>query len=305
MASFLIRRLLLAFGVLFAVSIVSFTLLQVAGDLAQAIAGESATSADVEAARKNYGLDRPFLVRYLEWAAQALRGDLGLSYFSREPVGSMIFDRMPVTVILGLAGIAFALTLSLPLGVAAAMRPNSWLDRICLALAVVGQAMPSFWLALVLIIVFGLQLRWLPISGTGTWQHFVLPAVVLGYSATPALMRLTRTGMMEVLGSDYIRSARAKGLRWPEIVGVHALRNAMIPVVSLAAVQLGFMLGGSVIVEAVFALHGVGHLAYISISRADFPVVQGIVLVFCGIFVVLTLLGDLLNAALDPRIRLS
>jgi peptide/nickel transport system permease protein len=185
------------------------------------------------------------------------------------------------------------------------MRPNSWLDRICLALAVVGQAMPSFWLALVLIIVFGLQLRWLPISGTGTWQHFVLPAVVLGYSATPALMRLTRTGMMEVLSSDYIRSARAKGLRWPEIVWVHALRNAMIPVVSLAAVQLGFMLGGSVIVEAVFALHGVGHLAYISISRADFPVVQGIVLVFCGIFVVLTLLGDLLNAVLDPRIRLS
>ena len=304
MASFLLRRLLLAFGVLFAVSIVSFTLLQVAGDLAQAIAGESATAADVEAARKNYGLNRPFLVRYLEWAGQALRGDLGLSYFSREPVGSMIFDRMPVTVILGLAGIAFALTLSLPLGVAAAMRPNSWLDRICLALAVVGQAMPSFWLALVLIIVFGLQLRWLPISGTGTWQHFVLPAVVLGYSATPALMRLTRTGMMEVLGSDYIRSARAKGLRWPEIVWVHALRNAMIPVVSLAAVQLGFMLGGSVIVEAVFALHGVGHLAYISISRADFPVVQGIVLVFCGIFVVLTLLGDLLNAALDPRIRL-
>lgn len=305
MAAFVVKRLLLAVLVLATVSLISFSLLQLSGDLAQTIAGESATAADVEAARRAHGLDQPFLVRYLDWLARALRGDLGLSYFSREPVGAMIFQRMPITATLGISAIVVAIIVAVPLGIIAALWPNSWIDRGALAIAVVGQAMPSFWLALQLIVVFGLMLRWLPISGTGTWQHFLLPAVVLAYNAMPAIMRLTRTGMLEVLGSDYIRTARAKGLSWGTIIRRHALRNAIIPVISLAAVQLGFLLAGSIIVEVVFALHGVGYLAWISISRSDFPVVQGIVLTFCLVYVALTLAADLVNAMIDPRIRLS
>ncbi len=305
MGTFVIKRLVLALLVLITISLISFTLLQLAGDLAQAIAGDSATAADVEAARVAHGLDRPFLVRYWDWLVAALHGDLGLSYFSKEPVVGMIMKGLPITGVLGLSAIVVALLIALPLGIVAALYPNSWIDRLSLTLAVVGQAMPSFWLALQLIVIFGLQLRWLPISGTGTWQHFVLPTMVLAINAIPAIMRLTRAGMIEVLASDYIRTARAKGLSAFTIVRRHALRNSIIPVVSLAAVQLGFLLGGSIIVEAVFALHGVGHLAWISISRSDFPVVQGIVLMFSLIYVVLTLLADLLNAKLDPRIRLT
>lgn len=305
MLDFILRRLLLAVLVLVTVSAISFTLLQVAGDLAQSIAGDSATIADVEAARRAHGLDRPFIVRYVDWLGAALRGDLGLSFFSREPVVKLIVDGLPITATLGFWAIVVALVIAVPLGILAALRPNSWIDRLALTLAVIGQAMPSFWLALQMIILFGLMLRWLPISGSGTWQHLVMPVMVLALNAVPGIMRLTRAGMIEVLASDYIRTARAKGLgRWM-IVSRHAVRNAIIPVISLAAVQLGFLLGGSIIVEAVFALHGVGHLAWISISRSDFPVVQGIVLMFSLIYVFLTLAADLVNAAIDPRIRLT
>ena len=185
----------------------------------------------------------------------------------------------------------------------AAVRPNSWVDRLALGLSVLGQALPSFWFALILIIVFGLKLRWLPVSGNATWEHFVLPAIALGYYATPAFMRLTRAGMLEVLASDYIRTARAKGLRPMTVLFKHALRNAIIPVVAVAAVQFGFMLGGSIVIESVFSLNGVGYLGWEAISRADFPVVQAIVLILACIYVLLTLLADMLNAVLDPRIR--
>ena len=163
--------------------------------------------------------------------------------------------------------------------------------------------MPTFWFGLILMIVFGLRLGWLPISGTGSWRNYVMPGIVLAFTAIPALMRLTRTGMIEVLASDYIRTARAKGLRARTVVLRHALRNAAIPVVSIAAVQLGFMLGGSVVIEQVFALHGVGYLAWESISKNDYPVVQAVVLVLACIYVLLTLIADLLNAFLDPRLR--
>jgi peptide/nickel transport system permease protein len=168
-----------------------------------------------------------------------------------------------------------------------------------------GQAMPSFWFGLIMIIFFGVYLRWLPISGSGSWAHFVMPTIALGYYATPAFMRLTRSGMLEVLASDHIRTARAKGLRWPKILYKHALRNAIIPVVALAAVQLGFMLGGSIVIESVFAIHGIGYLAWQSIGRSDLPVVQAIVLLLSIIYVFLTFLSDLLNAFLDPRIRVK
>ena len=190
MLVFIVRRLLLAVLVLVTVSAISFTLLQVAGDLAQSIAGDSATVADVEAARRAHGLDRPFIVRYVDWLGSALRGDLGLSFFSREPVVKLIVDGVPITATLGFWAIVLALAIAVPLGILAALRPNSWIDRLALTLAVIGQAMPSFWLALQMIILFGLMLRWLPISGSGTWQHLVMPVMVLALNAVPGIMRL-------------------------------------------------------------------------------------------------------------------
>jgi len=297
------KRLIVAVLVAITVSIISFALLHVSGDLAQSLAGPSATAADVEQVRKAYGFDRPIVVQYVEWIGKALHGDLGESFFLKVPVAELIADRLPVTLTLGICALAFALSLSLPLGVLAAVKPNSWVDRLALGLSVLGQALPSFWFALILMIVFGLKLRWLPVSGSSTWQHFVLPAITLGYYATPAFMRLTRAGMLEVLAADYIRTARAKGLRTMTVLFKHALRNAIIPVVAVSAVQFGFMLGGSIVVESVFSLHGVGYLGWEAISRADFPVVQAIVLILACIYVVLTLLADMLSAVLDPRIR--
>jgi len=301
--AYCLKRTLLAALVALTVSIISFALLHLSSDLAQALAGSSATAADIAQVRQAYGLDRPIIVQYADWIARALRGDFGESFFLKVPVGELIADRLPVTLTLGVCALAFALALSLPLGVAAAVRPNSWLDRLALGLSVLGQALPSFWFALILIILFGLKLRWLPVSGSSTWQHFVLPAIALGYYAAPAFMRLTRAGMIEVLASDYIRTARAKGLRTGSVLFKHALRNAVIPVVAVAAVQFGFMLGGSIVIESVFSLHGVGYLGWEAISRADFPVVQAIVLILACIYVVLTLLADMLSAVLDPRIR--
>ena len=210
---------------------------------------------------------------------------------------------MPVTLTLGLTGLVIALLVSLPLGILAAVRENTALDRVVQMVALLGQAMPSFWLGLILMITFGLQLGWLPISGTGSWQHYVMPGIVLAFSAIPALTRLTRAGMIQAMGSDYIRTARAKGLSRASILLKHALRNAAIPVVAIAAVQLGFMLGGSIVIEQVFALHGVGFLAWESIGKNDFPVVQAVVLVLAVIYVALTMLADLMNAVLDPRLR--
>jgi len=183
------------------------------------------------------------------------------------------------------------------------MREGSALDRAIGLLALLGQAMPGFWLSLVLIIWFGLKLQLLPISGVDTWQGYILPGIVLAFSAIPALLRLTRDGMIDALASDYIRTARAKGLSLTTIVLKHALRNAAMPVVSIAAVQLGFMLGGSIVIEQIFALHGVGYLAWESISKNDFPVVQAVVLLLAVIYIFLTLLADAMNAVLDPRLR--
>jgi peptide/nickel transport system permease protein len=303
MLIYTLKRLGLAVLVMLTVSLISFMLTRVSGDPAIALAGEGANHEEIEFVRIQYGFDRPLIVQYLEWIGRALRGDLGESPYLNQPVTQMIRERIGVTMTLGICALIFAVTLAIPLGILAAIRPNTWIDRIALTLSVLGQAMPSFWFGLIMIIFFGVMLRWLPISGSDTPLHFVMPTIALGYYATPAFMRLTRSGMLEVLASDHIRTARAKGLRWGKILFKHALRNAIIPVVALAAVQLGFMLGGSIVIESVFALHGIGHLAWVSISRSDLPVVQAIVLLLAMIYVVLTFLGDILNAFLDPRIR--
>ena len=303
MFNFLIRRLVVAALVAATVMTLAFILTRLSGDLATSIAGPNATQADIEAIRLAYGLDRPVLSQFFDWVGRALTGDLGESYFFKARVSTLIAERMPVTLTLGLTGLVIALVVSLPLGILAAVRENTGLDRVVQVVALFGQAMPSFWLGLILMITLGLNLGWLPISGTGSWQHFVMPGIVLAFSAIPALTRLTRAGMIQAMGSDYIRTARAKGLSRASILLKHALRNAAIPVVAIAAVQLGFMLGGSIVIEQVFALHGVGFLAWESIGKNDFPVVQAVVLVLAVIYVALTMVADLMNAVLDPRLR--
>jgi peptide/nickel transport system permease protein len=305
MLRFAIRRLALALLVLIAVSIAAFSLVNIGGNVAVSLAGEGARSQDLEMIRKQYGLDQPLPVQYGRWLVRTLQGDLGESLFFKKPVVDLVRERLPVTMILGVLAMSFALLLSVPLGILAALRPNSWIDRLALFIAVIGQAMPSFWFALLLIVWFGVGLRWLPISGSDTWLHFVMPTIALGYYATPAIMRLVRAGMIEVLESDYIRTARAKGLPARTIVFKHALRNAVIPVVALAAVQLGLVLGGSVVIETVFALHGLGFLAWESINQNDLPVVQAVILLLSSIYIILTLLSDLANAWLDPRLRVT
>ena len=300
MLIFLARRALLAMLVTLTVLTVSFMLTRLTGDLAIAIAGPQASQADVEIIRKAYGLDRPLLVQFVNWVTDAATGDLGRSFFYQEDVTKLISARLPVTLTLGLTGLSIAILTAIPLGIIAAMREGTLLDRGIMTIAVIGQAMPSFWLGLTLVIIFGLKLQWFPISGVETWQGFVLPGIVLAFSAIPALMRLTRSGMVDALASDYIRTARAKGLSRAAIVLKHALRNAAMPI---SAVQLGFMLSGSIVIETVFSLHGVGYLGWEAIGKNDFPVVQSVVLFLATVFVVLTLLADLMNAALDPRLR--
>ena len=305
MLSYALKRFAVSILVAITVSIVTFTLLRLSGDPAAAMAGESASEEDIAYVRKHYGFDRSLVVQYADWAVKAVQGDFGESYYLKLPVGEVLRERLPVTMTLGALALGFALLLSIPLGVLAAIRPNSLIDRFALTLAVVGQAMPSFFFALVLILFLSVKWRLLPISGSASWKNFIMPAIALGYYATPAFMRLTRAGMLDVLASDYIRTARAKGLRPFAVLFKHALRNAVIPVVSLAAVQLGFMLGGSIVIEHIFSLNGVGKLAWQSIQRSDFEMMQAIVLVVACLYIVLTYLADLLNAYLDPRIRVG
>ncbi|MDN3718158.1 ABC transporter permease [Roseibium salinum] len=274
---------MLAVVVALTVSFISFSLMFLSGDPAAALAGETASAEDIEAIRALYGFDRPMLVQYWQWLGAALTGDLGESYYFKLPVASLVAERLGVTMLLGVCGISFALLTAVPLGVAAAIRPNSFIDRLSLFLSVAGQAMPSFWFGLILIVVFSIKLGILPPSGATSWKHFVMPTVVLGYYAMPAIMRLTRAGMLDVLSSDYIRTARAKGASEVRVLFKHGLRNAIIPVVSLAAVQMGFMLGGSIVVESIFALHGAGYLAWESIGRNDLPTVQALILIFLDV----------------------
>lgn len=303
MLNFILRRLVIALLVALVVSAISFALIFLSGDPALALAGEGATEADLEVIRRRFGLDRPIPLQYAHWMADALRGDFGDSIYFSQSVVSLLAERFPATLTLGGLAICVALLLSIPLGILAAVRQNSLADRLALTLGTTGQAIPSFWLGLMLIWLFAVNLRWLPVSGSDTWAHFVLPALVLGYYAAPSMLRLCRAGMIDALQSDYVRTARAKGLLPRQVLLGHAIRNAILPVISVGAVEFGFILGGSVVVESVFGIRGIGLLAWESIARDDFPTVQAIILVYAMIYVWLTFLADVINAWLDPRIR--
>jgi ABC-type dipeptide/oligopeptide/nickel transport system permease component len=303
MLTYALKRLALSILVALAASALVFLLLRTSGDVAISLAGEGANAAAIENIRRAYGLDRPLTAQYFDWLGRVLSGDFGHSLYFKSDVFDLVADKCPTTAWLALFSLSFAFVLSLVLGILAAVYAGSWIDKLCLAVAVAGQALPNFFFALILMMVFAVTWRMLPVSGSETWAHFVLPSAALGFFVTPGLMRLVRAGMLEVLASDYIRTARAKGLSRGSIILKHALPNALAPVVALAAVQFGFLLGGSVVIETIFALDGLGYLAYQSISHKDMPVIQAIVTLLAFVYVGLTLIADLANAWLNPRLR--
>ena len=304
MLRFIAGRLIVVLSVGLTLSIVTFFLLNYVIDPAQAIAGEDALFEEIEQIREQYGFDRSITVRYFEWFSGIFQGDLGISYYWNKPVISLLIDRAPETITLALMSVSVTILISIPLGILAALNPNSLIDRIALGIAVTAQAVPNFWLGLIMILIFALAIPIFPVSGDKTLFHFVLPSIVLGASSVPAVMRLMRTGLLDVINADFIRTARSSGFYGWRLVFNHALRNALLTVVSVLAVQLGNKFGGSVITESVFAINGLGRLALESILGADIPTVQILVFVFAIIFLFFNLLADILNAYLDPRLRL-
>ncbi len=306
MTQYFIQRLILAVPVLLGVSIAVFLMMHLLpGDPALAmLAGQSGiTPEDVDRVRRQLGLDQPVPVQYLNYIGRVLHGDFGQSVHSHRPVLEMIGEQAGATIQLALVAMAIAVTLGIILGVISALRQNTWVDTLSMLLALFGVSMPSFWFGLILIYFFSLRLGWLPVTGQGGWQRLILPALALGLDFSAITARLVRANLLEVLRQEYILAARAKGLRDRLVMTRHALRNAMIPVLTIIGLQFGNLLGGAVVIETVFAREGIGRLAVTGILSKDFPLVQGIVLVSAVVYVGINLLIDLSYAALDPRIR--
>lgn len=301
---YVLKRVLLALPVLLGVSVVVFVAIRlIPGDPAQIMAGQAATEEVVRQIRQSLGLDQPLPVQYLYFLRSVVRGDLGRSLFNGAPVVEELRQRFPRTVRLALASMVVASLIGIPAGILAATRHLSWLDTLVMLVALVGVSMPVFWLGLNLILVFSVRLQWLPAFGYETWRHLLLPSFTLGAASAAIVARMTRSSMLEVLGQDYIRTARAKGLAERVVVNRHALRNALIPVVTVLGLQLGTLLSGAVLTETVFAWPGIGRLLVDAVLARDYPIIQGATLLIAATFVALNLAVDLLYGLLDPRIR--
>jgi peptide/nickel transport system permease protein len=285
------------------VSVVVFALVHLSGDPVLLMVSPDAPPDVVATTRQALGFDRPLYEQFARYLGNAAHGDLGVSLRMDRPVTSLILERLPATLQLTLAALIIAVLVAIPAGIVSAVKRGTAVDRLAMAGAVAGQAVPIFWLALLLIALFGVRLRWLPVYGSGSLAHFVLPAVSLSTIIMGRLARLVRSSMLEVLGQDYVRTARAKGLGESRVLAVHALKNASIPIVTLLGLQFAQLLGGAVVTETIFAWPGIGRLVVEAIFNRDFPVVQGVVLVVSLIFVAVNVLVDLSYAVLDPRIR--
>ena len=299
-----LRRLALAIPTIVAAATLVFLLVHVVpGDPVDVMLGESAAPADRAALRQALGLDRPLVAQYGAFLAGLATGDLGRSVVSGEPVARLVAARIPATVELTLGALAVAIAIALPLGLLAAARPGTWIDRGAVAFALLGAAMPSFWLGPLLIIAFAIELQILPVSGRGGLAHLVLPACTLGVGMAAILTRMTRASVLECVGEDYVRTARAKGVGRVRVLARHALANALAPVVTILGLQFGALLAGTVITETIFAWPGVGRLTVEGIQARDYPVLQGCILAIAAGFVLASTLADVVNAALDPRTR--
>jgi len=300
---YILRRLVLLVPLLFGVSILIFlTLRLIPGDPARLALGAEATEDQVQLMRRQWGLDQPLPVQYVFWIGHAVQGDWGRSTVSRVPAGEEIALRLPATLRLAAVSVLIATLLGVGFGVLAAVQHNTWIDRGSMVVALLGVCTPSFWLGLMLILVFSVRLGWLPSFGQGGVDHLVLPSLTLGAAAAALIARVTRSSLLEVMSADYLRTARAKGLAEHAVIARHALRNALIPVLTLLGLEFGGLLAGAIVTETVFAYPGIGLLLVNSIANRDFPVVQPALLLFALQFVLVNLLVDVLYAVVDPRI---
>lgn len=306
MANYVIRRLIQSIGLVFGVSIIVFALVRlIPGDPARAMLSESASAEQVEAMRRELGLDRSIPVQYGVFLRQAVQGDLGTSNFYGEPTVDVLLSHLPATLLLAAAALTFALCIAIPMGVLSAIKRDTVWDYLGMGLALVGQSVPAFWLGLMLVLVFSVYFQLLPSSGIGGPEHLILPAVTLGAYMMSLTTRLVRSGLLDILHEDYVRTARAKGLTGRQVVLGHAMRNMLIPLVTVLGLQLGSLLGGAVITETIFAWPGVGTLVYTAINARDYPLIQAAVLMLSVFFVLINLGVDLLYAYIDPRVHHS
>ena len=304
MPRYILKRLAMLIPVLLGVSIVSFSLLQIVpGDPAVLLAGEDANPEFIQAVRKEYGFDQPLYIQYFRFISRAVRGDFGISIRNREPVINLLKQRFAFTVQLSFLSILVAGAIGLVAGVISATRQYSIFDTLSMVGALFGISMPIFWLGLLLMLIFSVQLRWLPAGGSGEIRHLILPAIALGAASAAVIARMTRASMLEIIRQDFIRTARANGLRETIVIYKHALKNAMIPVVTVFGLEFGYMLGGAVLTETVFSLPGIGRLMVEGIFQRDYAVVQGSMLLVAATFVLVNLMTDVAYAFFDPKIR--
>ena len=303
MKRYIIRRLGYSLISLFLLSVTIFLFVRVTGDPAVLLVEPGASQSDLDAIRQQFGLDRPLWFQYGQFVSSLVRGDFGNSFYYRSPVLDLYLSRLPNSLLLATAAMSFSLLVGIPSGILAAVRVNKWWDSFGKVFALLGLSMPSFWVGLIMILFFSVYLGWLPSSGSGTPLHLVMPAIALGWYFAAAHMRLTRSSMLEVLGSEYVKLARLKGLPEALVIAKHAFKNALIPVLTLAGINLVIMVNVAVVVETVFAWPGIGRLLYEGIAFRDFPVVQATVLLGGSMIVIVNLLVDVLYAVIDPRIR--
>jgi peptide/nickel transport system permease protein len=294
---------LLGLGTLWAASTLAFALTFLSGDPASLMIGDHWTADQIAAFREYMGFDRPFYVQYIDYLGRLVHGDFGRSVRQQAPVTELILERLPATATLAGAAAAIIVAVALPVGILSALRRNSWLDAFVMSGTILAQSMPTFWLGTILILVFGVVLQWFPVSGSGDLQHLILPAVTLATFSAARNARMVRSSMLDILSFDYLRTARAKGLAEGVVIVRHALRNALMPVVTLFGLEIGSLLAGALVTETVFAWPGIGRLTVDSIYARDYPVVQGVVAFSALIFVVANLIVDLSYGLLDPRIR--
>jgi peptide/nickel transport system permease protein len=305
MTQYITRRLGYSLVSLFLLSLTIFLFVRLTGDPAVLFVEPGASQSDLDAIREQFGLDKPIWVQYVSFIASIAQGDFGQSFYYRTPVFELYLSRLPNSLMLALAAMTFSLLIGIPSGILAAVRVNGFWDRAGKVFALLGLSVPSFWIGLVLILFFSVYLEWLPSSGSGTPWHVLMPAFALGWYFAAAHMRLTRSSMLDVLGSEYIKLARLKGLPEALVIAKHAFKNALIPVLTLAGINLVIMINVAVVVETVFAWPGIGRLLYEGITFRDFPVVQGVVVMGGAMIVVVNLVIDILYAVIDPRIRLE
>ena len=304
MLSYLIKRIFSTIPVLIGISLLLFFMLRMLpGDPAQVLAGQMATPEEIENIRHQLGLDRPIYEQYAAYLSRLTRLDLGRSARTQNPVLDEIWARLPNTLLLAVVAIALACIFGIPAGIISAVRPYSWIDYLVTTSALFGMSMPVFWLGLMLVVVFSIILKWLPAGGTGSWQHVVLPSITLAAFVVAFIARMTRSTMIETLSQDFTTTARSKGLQERVVVIKHALKNAMIPIITVVGLQFGLLLGGAVLTETVFAWPGLGRLIVDSILARDYPVIQGAILIFGLLYIMVNLVVDMIYALVDPRIR--